>query len=81
MEELAKVKEREQKLMNVKIDTDKRFNKAFDVSVINPRTIDGFLQYLGVAPNDEKRNAKLGLDPSSFLAPSQKQGPEEEDAL
>ena len=31
IEELAKVKEREHKLMNVKIDSDKRFNKAFDV--------------------------------------------------
>ena len=29
-----------------------------------------------MAPNDDKRNAKLGLDPS-FIAPSQKQGPEE----
>jgi len=30
-----------------------------------------------VAPNDEKRNAKLGID-TSFLVPSQKLGPAEE---
>ena len=76
MEELAKVKERELKLMNVKIDGDKRFNKTFDVSVINPRTVEALINYLGVPPNDEKRNAKLGLD--SFLAPSHKQGPDDD---
>jgi len=43
MEELAKVKEREHKLMNVKIEADKRFNKTFDVSVINPRTLDALI--------------------------------------
>jgi hypothetical protein len=76
IEELAKVKERELKLMNVKIDGDKRFNKTFDVSVINPRTLEALITYLGVPPNDDKRNAKLGLD--SFLVPSHKQGPEED---
>jgi hypothetical protein len=65
LEELAKVKEREEKLMKVKID-DKKFNKNFDVSLINPHTVDCLLQYLNFQPNDEKRNAKLGLDhPSS----------------
>jgi hypothetical protein len=76
IEELAKVKERELKLMNVKIDGDKRFNKTFDVSLINPRTLEALITYLGVPPNDDKRNAKLGLD--SFLVPSHKQGPEED---
>jgi hypothetical protein len=76
MEELAKVKERELKMMNVKIDGDKRFNKTFDVSLINPRTVEALINYLGVPLNDEKRNAKLGLD--SFLAPSHKQGPEDD---
>lgn len=76
MEELAKVKERELKMMNVKIDGDKRFNKTFDVSLINPRTVEALINYLGVPPNDDKRNAKLGLD--SFLVPSHKQGPEED---
>lgn len=49
--------------MNVKID-DKKFNKNFDVSVINPRTVEAIVQFLNVVPNDDKRNAKLGLDPS-----------------
>jgi hypothetical protein len=42
LEELAKVKEREEKLMKVKID-DKKFNKNFDVSVINPRTVEAIV--------------------------------------
>jgi hypothetical protein len=63
LEELAKVKEREEKLMKVKID-DKKFNKNFDVSVINSRTVEAIIQFLNVVPNDDKRNAKLGLDPS-----------------
>jgi hypothetical protein len=62
MEELARVKERETKLMNVKIDADKKFNKVFDVSLVNVHTIDAMIQYLGVQPNDERRNAKMGLD-------------------
>lgn len=63
LEELAKVKEREEKLMKVKID-DKKFNKNFDVSIINPRTVEAIIQFLNVVPNDDKRNAKLGFDPS-----------------
>lgn len=63
LEELAKAKEREEKLMKVKID-DKKFNKNFDVSIINPRTVEAMLQFLNVVPNDDKRNAKLGFDPS-----------------
>jgi hypothetical protein len=42
LEELAKVKEREEKLMKFKID-DKKFNKNFDVSVINPRTVEAIV--------------------------------------
>jgi hypothetical protein len=72
LEELAKVKEREEKLMKVKID-DKKFNKNFDVSIINPHTVEAILQFLNVVPNDEKRNAKLGLDPS-FINSSKNQG-------
>ncbi len=63
LEELAKVKEREEKLMKVKID-DKKFNKNFDVNIINFTTVEAMLQFLNVLPNDDKRNAKLGLDPS-----------------
>lgn len=58
--------------MKVKID-DKKFNKNFDVSIINPRTVEAILQFLNVVPNDEKRNAKLGLDPS-FINSSKNQG-------
>ncbi len=61
---MAKVKEQQTKLMNVKID-DKKFNKNFDVSIINTNTIESLIQYLGIQPNDDKRNAKVGLD--SFL--------------
>jgi hypothetical protein len=53
--------------MNVKIEGDKRFNRAFDVSVIHHRTLEALIEYLGVPPNDEKRNARLGIDPNSFI--------------
>ncbi len=49
--------------MKVKID-DKKFNKNFDVNIINFTTVEAMLQFLNVVPNDDKRNAKLGLDPS-----------------
>ncbi len=49
--------------MNVKID-DKKFNKNFDVNIINFTTVEAMLQFLNVVPNDDKRNAKLALDPS-----------------
>lgn len=42
LEELAKVKEREEKLMKVKID-DKKFNKSFDVNIINFTTVEAML--------------------------------------
>lgn len=50
IEELAKAKERQEKLGNVKIE-DKKLNKSFDVSLINAGTMQMMVTYLGVKLN------------------------------
>lgn len=42
LEELQKAKERQEKLSKIKIE-DKKLNKAFDVSLINPRTLEALI--------------------------------------
>jgi len=42
LEELTKVKNRQEKLSNLKIE-DKKMTKGFDVSLINTRTIEALI--------------------------------------
>lgn len=53
VEELRQAKERQIKLANIKIE-DKQMTKPFDVSIINPRTIEALIQYLNLQPNQHK---------------------------
>lgn len=51
IEDLQKEKERQEKILSVKIE-DKRMSKAFDVSIITPQTLEGLLKFIQIQPDD-----------------------------
>lgn len=51
--DLNKEKEKYEKMLSVKIE-EKRMSKPFDVSMINPETIEALLKFIQLQPDDDQ---------------------------